>query len=150
MLRTLMMRPHFRSFICGIRIRQKRICANSLRSRSPCHCSSVIVSDGPRIDWPALLTKMSTLPNSELACLQAAATQDLLLCFGERPGVARQDRDIGARGVVLLGDRQTEALAAAGDDRASSVQPNFHNPAPLVTPEGMAGRRDRRRAPSLP
>src|ERR1044071_2888636 len=72
-LSTLMMRPHFRSFICGIKMRQKRICANNLRSRSPCHCSSVIVSDGPRIDWPALLTKISTLPNSELACLQAAS-----------------------------------------------------------------------------
>src|ERR1051325_2480938 len=71
MLRTLMTRPHFRSFICGIRMRQKRICANNFRSRSACHISSVMVSDGPRVDWPALLTKMSTLPNSEFACLQA-------------------------------------------------------------------------------
>src|SRR6185312_1052495 len=72
-LSTLMMRPHFRPFICGIRMRQKRICANSLRSRSDCHCASVIVSDGPRVDCPALLTKMSTLPNSLLHCAQAAS-----------------------------------------------------------------------------
>src|SRR5438045_1963057 len=32
-----------------------------------------MVSDGPRVDWPAFLTKMSTLPNSELTCLQAAS-----------------------------------------------------------------------------
>jgi hypothetical protein len=73
MLSTLMMRPHLRCFICGIRMRQKRICANSLRSRSDCHCASVSVSDGPRVDWPALLTKMSTLPNSLLHCAQAAS-----------------------------------------------------------------------------
>src|SRR5580704_3399470 len=72
-LSTLMMRPHLRCFICGKRMRQKRICANNLRSRSACHCASVSVSDGPRVDCPALLTKMSTLPNSALACLQAAS-----------------------------------------------------------------------------
>src|SRR5580693_5880665 len=72
-LRTLMTRPHLRCFICGIRIRQKRIWAYSFRSRSACHCSSVIVSDGPRVDCPALLTKMSTLPNSLLHCLHAAS-----------------------------------------------------------------------------
>src|SRR5438132_306523 len=73
MLSTLMMRPHLRCFICGSRMRQKRIWANSFRSRSACHCSSVSVSDGPRVDCPALLTKISTLPNSELTCLQAAS-----------------------------------------------------------------------------
>src|SRR5438552_749424 len=72
-LRTLMMRPHLRCFICGSRMRQKRIWANSFRSRSACHCSSVSVSDGPRADCPALLTKISTLPNSELTSLQAAS-----------------------------------------------------------------------------
>ena len=45
-----------RCFICGKIRRQKRICANSLRSRSACHISSVNASEGPRVDWPALLT----------------------------------------------------------------------------------------------
>src|ERR1700744_5562262 len=72
-LSTLMMRPHLRCFICGIRMRQKGICANSLRSRSDCHCASVIVSDGPGVDWQGLLTKMSPLRNSLLHCAQAAS-----------------------------------------------------------------------------
>ena len=67
MLSTLMIRPHKRrSFICGKIRRQKRICANNFRSRSASGISSVIVSEGPRVDWPALLTKMSTLPNSDM------------------------------------------------------------------------------------
>ena len=66
-LSTLMMRPQRRSFICGKIRRQKRTCANSLRSKSACHISSVIVSDGPRVDCPALLTKMSILPKADIA-----------------------------------------------------------------------------------
>src|SRR6202043_3994325 len=44
--------------------------------------------------------------------------------------VASQDRDVGARFGVFLGDCQAQTLAAAGDDRGPAVQPNFH----LATP----------------
>src|SRR5580698_4702100 len=60
---TLMMRPHFRSFIPGQQRRARRIAANSFRSRSSCQMSSVIWSDGIARDMPALLIRISTWPN---------------------------------------------------------------------------------------
>src|SRR6516165_3224871 len=65
-LSTLMIRPQRRSFICGKTRRFKRIWANSFRSRSACQTSSVSSSEGPRIPWPALLTRMSILPSSDI------------------------------------------------------------------------------------
>ena len=62
MFSTLMMRPQRRSFICGITSRQNRIAWNSFSSRSSCHISSVICSNGMAREMPALFTMMSTLP----------------------------------------------------------------------------------------
>ena len=67
MLSTLMMRPHLRSFICGMTRRQKRTAANSFSSRSSCSSASDIASNGPAREVPALLTMMSTLPNAAIA-----------------------------------------------------------------------------------
>jgi hypothetical protein len=48
-----------------------------------------MVSDGPRVDWPALLTKMSTLPNSDItwpqACLMASAFETSQLIAASLP-----------------------------------------------------------------
>ena len=55
---------------------------------------------------------------------------DLRFRLGERALVARQDRDIGARGRVFLRNREAQPLAAAGYDRASAVQPDFHDQSP--------------------
>ncbi len=60
---TLMIRPQRRCFIWGITSRQKRIAWNSFSSRSSCHISSVIWSNGMAREMPALFTMMSTLPN---------------------------------------------------------------------------------------
>ena len=60
---TLMMRPHLRCFMPGQTSRVSRIAANSFSSRSSCQISSVICSDGIARDWPALLIRISTLPN---------------------------------------------------------------------------------------
>ena len=61
---TLMMRPHLRSFMPGHTSRASRIAANNFSSRSSCQISSVISVDGIAIDWPALLIRISTLPNA--------------------------------------------------------------------------------------
>ncbi len=52
---------------------------------------------------------------------------DLALGVGECRRVARQNGHIRSRGGEFLGDREAEPLAAAGDDRASTVQSNFHD-----------------------
>jgi hypothetical protein len=66
-LSTLMMRPQRRSFICGNTSRAKRICANTLRSMSACQTASVISSNFPVCEVPALLTRMSILPSAAMA-----------------------------------------------------------------------------------
>ena len=58
--------------------------------------------------------------------LPLGAPLDLTLGVGQGRLVAREDRDIGPRGGELLGDCQPQPLAAAGDDRAFSVQSHFH------------------------
>ena len=123
MLSTLMMRPHLRCFICGIRMRQKRICANSLRSRSACHCSSVMrLRRAARrlagvVDKDVDLAEFADSPASQAASigpafdtsqliartLPLAALAGSRLGVGERALIARQDRDIGARARQIPG-----------------------------------------------
>ncbi len=73
MLSTLMTRPHFRCFMCGQASRVSRMAANSLRSRSSCHCSSVTVSNGWALEVPALFTSISICPNACLTFANPAA-----------------------------------------------------------------------------
>ena len=64
MLSTLMTRPHFRSFIPGQASRVSRMAANTFWSMSSRQTSSVISSNLPLREVPALLTMMSTLPKA--------------------------------------------------------------------------------------
>ena len=59
-----MMRPHLRAFMPGQTSLEKRIAANSLRSRSSCQASSEMFSNAIVRAVPALLTRMSTPPRS--------------------------------------------------------------------------------------
>src|SRR6516165_10453937 len=137
MLRTLMMRPQRRSFICGKTSRQKRICANSLRSRSACHISSVNVSEGPRVDCPALLTKMSTLPNSDMIwsyALRMSATFDTsqLIAATLRPGAPAWILALARARVP--GSRARIATSAPDLAYSSAIA----RPSPLLPPVTMA------------
>ena len=73
MLSTLTMRPHLRCFMPGSARRQRRMAANSLRSRSPCQSASVTVSNALAWLMPALFTRMSTLPKSASIFFQVSA-----------------------------------------------------------------------------
>src|SRR5437016_5838291 len=141
MLRTLMMRPHLRCFIGGSSSRQKRIWANSLRSRSACHCSSVRVSDGPRVDWPALLTKMSTLPNSEMiwsqACLIASGfeTSQLIAAILPLPPPLAPLAWIFCLASASAPASRARIATSAPEAKYSSA---IANPSPLLPPVTMA------------
>src|SRR3981081_4472629 len=101
---------------------------NTLRSQARRHRSSSISRSVPRGMPPALLTRMST-------CLQAAAT--VFTCAlsvrsagGPRANVLRYPVELrgGARGKVevttfgsqRMGDGQSDALRAPGDERRSA------------------------------
>ena len=96
---------------------------------------------------PALLTRMSILPNAFSVASRAASTgassdtshanslhrlADLLRrLLGER-GVAIPDRDLGAGGDEPLGDGAADALRATGDDRDAAREIDIvHGQAPL-------------------
>src|SRR5262245_20372557 len=66
-LSTLMMRPQRCAFMPGNTARDSRMAANSLRSMSCCHSSSLMLSKAPRCEVPALLTKTSIWPRPAAA-----------------------------------------------------------------------------------
>ena len=74
---TLIMRPDPRSRICGSTARMQRVYPRIFKSKAACHCSSVIRSNDPKGDAPALLTSMSARPSclidEEIATLTASA-----------------------------------------------------------------------------
>ncbi len=77
-LSTLMIRPHRRSFIPGQTRRLIRIAANNLRSKSACQILSVTASNAIARDVPALLTRISTLPKSEITLSKTSLMSEAL------------------------------------------------------------------------
>ena len=59
---TLIMRPHLFLRISGMAKRDKRIAANSFKSKSACQVWSVTDSNSPVAEVPALLIRMSMRP----------------------------------------------------------------------------------------
>src|ERR671937_581367 len=103
----LTMRPPPRARMCGSTAREQRICANSLMSRSACHCSSLSVSKLPGVARPALLTRRSIPPK------RPADLRPRRLDLGL---VAGADRDLGALPRQLQRNGLPQPLTAARDE----------------------------------
>ena len=89
MLSTLMMRPQRRARIPGSTARDRRMAANSFRSRSDCQKASVCSRKGPRWDVPALLIRMSTAPAASAARAQPSTVPtSAAMAMTRAPGAA--------------------------------------------------------------
>ena len=67
----------------GMARRHRRIAANTLRSKSSCHISSVTLSKAIAREVPALLTSTSTLPRPSAAALNTSAHAAAVLTSAE-------------------------------------------------------------------
>jgi hypothetical protein len=147
-LSTLIIRPHFRSFIPGQHNRVSRIAANSLRSRSSCQTSSVIFSDGIARDMPALLTRMSTLPNARITSAKvfsmSAALDTSHWNVSTRPCAVLDALALASARPSGLRAR----IATCAPDAANSVA--MAKPKPLLAPVMMATRPSRRTSIGFP
>src|SRR6185312_8794396 len=70
----LMMRPHSRSFIPGSTARVMLTALSNVRRHASVHADGGCASNGPAGGPPALLTRMSTRPNSSRAEVQTRST----------------------------------------------------------------------------
>ena len=139
---TLMMRPHLRSFMPGQTSRLSRIAANSFRSRSSCHNSSVICSDGMAREMPALLIRMSALPKVEIT---AANVFSISSAFDtSQTNVAT--RPLAPSDAMALASSSASTprarMATSAPDAANSFA--MARPSPLLAPVMMAERPSRR------
>ena len=158
-----MMRPHLRAFMPGQTSLEKRIAANSLRSRSSCQASSEMFSN-------AIVRARAGIVDEDVD--RAEIGDDLLMRLGNVGSLgdvadivadleavlreqfprglqvgraAREDRDLGARGGELPCNRKPNALAAAGDDGDAIFHRDLHVVLPIAVfrAAGQADANDR-------
>src|ERR687884_564235 len=128
----LTMRPPPRARMCGSTAREQRICANSLMSRSACHCSSLSVSKLPGVARPALLTRRSIPPKRSTAAATKRSMSSRFVTSATSASAARPHARPISAPAASISAWLREQIATSAPSRASSSA--MACPSPLLPP----------------
>jgi hypothetical protein len=135
MLVTMMMRPPPTLRMCGITSFTSRIAPNTFISKSAAHTASSFSMNVPRLEVPALFTRMSMRPN----CLAVASTRRVT-----SSGLLTSHGTPITSGLTLFSSATAASTAAGRREQIATLAPSWAStfavsfPIPSVPPVMIA------------